>query len=55
MAPTIVAVQPVRGARGVVTMKCSAPVSATKVNDWLPTFIVTRGSQGPRISEPSLP
>ena len=55
VAPTIVAVQPVRGATGVVTTECSAPTSTTKVIDWFPTFIMTAGSQGPRIREPSLP
>ena len=55
VAPTTVAVQPVRGATGVVTMECSALVSTVKVIDWPPTFIVTMGSQGSRIREPGLP
>ena len=55
MAPTMVAVRPVRGATAVVTMECSAPVSTIKVVDWPPTFIVTVGPQGPRIRKPCLP
>ena len=54
VAPTIVAVQPVRGTMAVVTTECSAPGSTIKVIDW-PPFIVTMASWGPRIREPSLP
>ena len=55
VAPTIVAVLPVKGATGVVTTERSAPVSTIKVIDWPPTFIMTVGSRGPRIREPGLP
>ena len=55
VAPTTVAVWPVKGATGVVTTECSAPVSTVKVIDRPPTFIVTMGSQGSRIREPGLP
>ena len=55
VATTIVTVQPVRGATGVVTTESSAPVSTIKVTDWLATFIVTLDSQGPGIRKPSLP
>ena len=55
VAPTIVAVQPVRGVTGMVTMECSAVVSTIEVIDWPPAFIVTVGSWRPRIREPGLP
>ena len=59
VAPTIAADQPVKGATGnhsVVTMQGSALVSTIKVIDsWTPTFMVTMGSRGPRIREPSPP
>ena len=55
VAPTIVAVQPVREATGVITTECSALVSTIKFIDWPPTFSMTMGSQGPRIREPGLP
>ena len=51
VAPTTVAVQPMRGTTGVVTMECSALVSTKKVIDWPPTFIMTRGSRGPKDQE----
>ena len=54
VAQTIVAGWPVRGATGVVIMECSALVSTLKVINWPSTFIVTMGSWGPRIREPSL-
>ena len=55
VAPTVVAVRPVRGATGVVTMECSTPASTIKVIDWPSTFTVTVGSRRPRIREPGLP
>ena len=55
VAPKAVAVWPVRGATGVVTTECSAPVYTIKVIDWPLTFIMTVGSRGPRIREPGLP
>ena len=51
----IIAVRPVRGVTGVVTMECSAAVSTIKAIDWPPAFTVTVGSPGPRIREPGLP
>ena len=55
VAPTIVAVRPLRRVTGVVTTECSAVVSTIKVIDWPPAFIVTVGSRGPRMRDPSLP
>ena len=54
VAPTIVAIRPVRGATGVITTECSVLVSTIKVNDWPLTFIETVGSRGPRINKPGL-
>ena len=51
VAPTTVAVQPVKRTTGVVTTECSDLVSTKKVIDWPPTFIMTRGSGGPKDQE----
>ena len=55
VATTIVTVQPVRGATGVVTTECSAPASTIKVIDWPPTFVEIMCSWGPRIRELCIP